>query len=620
MKEVAQELINLNIVAKLFAKIFPGMTRSFITKDRDNNYLTIHRELTLEDYQDHIKGNVSIGVEPRNDNSKCKFALLDFDGHKKDKKNVRPFTKEQIKKIITKSEFLGLPLSFFLSNTGGLHAYMFLDDWYPAVDVRYILKKFSYALGYERQTSEIEIFPKSDVLEVDELGRKSDGKKVNLPYTGGNSRVLLNNEAQEQTFQEFLKLVPDRVTNLQYLEKFKLLDMAKEQHRNERTFAFAVFAKHHFNDWENRVHAYNELFNDPPLGKHPKDKPNRLEATILKSVRKKDYSSKNNEKLPSSNPSAWREGTKAKDIRETEYEPIPAVVEGLIFPGITFINGKSKIGKSFKALQIANAVETGGTFLGLKCAKGSVLHYSLEDGRRRNQSRWKTMGIEPAEAMYQFRDRKPKIPLLTMGLEEEIEDWIKNTPDAKLVIIDPYGKVKKTLGGYKLNAYENDNFNLQNIYTLANKYSIAVVFLHHTKKKSENDVFDEINGSAGIQSNADSMIVIGSDRKIGKNPVLYCLPKDAEQQEFEISLNAKCLWEYVGKPGEANRTKIQKTIIEAVKKLESGDGAKAADIKDDVRKEDDSWTKDHIQVELGRLADKGELFKVKQGIYKSANF
>ena len=96
MKEVAQELINLNIVAKLFAKIFPGMTRSFITKDRDNNYLTIHRELTLEDYQDHIKGNVSIGVEPRNDNSKCKFALLDFDGHKKDKKNVRPFTKEQI--------------------------------------------------------------------------------------------------------------------------------------------------------------------------------------------------------------------------------------------------------------------------------------------------------------------------------------------------------------------------------------------------------------------------------------------------------------------------------------------------------------------------------------------
>ena len=179
---------------------------------------------------------------------------------------------------------------------------------------------------------------------------------------------------------------------------------------------------------------------------------------------------------------------------------------------------------------------------------------------------------------------------MSQRIEEEIEDWIKNTPDAKLVIIDPYVKVKKTIGGYKLNAYENDNYNLQDIYTLANKYNIAIVFIHHTKKKGEDDVFDEMNGSAGIQSNADSMIVISSNRKMGTNPILSCLPKDAEQKEFEISLNPKLMWEYVGKPGEANRTKIQKTILAAVKKLESGGGAKASDIKDVVRKEDDSWT------------------------------
>ena len=53
-------------------------------------------------------------------------------------------------------------------------------------------------------------------------------------------------------------------------------------------------------------------------------------------------------------------------------------------------------------------------------------------------------------------------------------------------------------------------------------------------------VFDEMNGSAGIQSNADSMIVISSNRKMGTNPILSCLPKDAEQKEFEISLNTGC--------------------------------------------------------------------------------
>ena len=601
------------VKAKAFARLFAGMTRSFITKDKDNNYLTHDRTITLEDYQDHINGNVSIGVEPRNDSSKCRFAMLDFDGHKSNKKDVRPFTKGQIKKIIDKINFLGLPLSVFKSNTGGLHAYIFFDDWYPAKDVRHILKKFSYALGYERESLEVEIFPKTDVLD-------NEGKKINLPYKGGNSRVLLNSDAQEQTFAEFLKLAPDGVTNLHYVDKFKLLDHGKPQHRNDRTFAAAVFLKHHFKDWENKVHTYNELFNDPPLGKHPKDTPNRLEATILKSVRKKDYSSKPYEKPPSSNPAAWREGMKASEIRETEYPEIEWVVDGLIGPGVTFITGKSKIGKSFKALQLANAVETGGMFLGFKCGKGSVLHYSLEDGRRRNKKRWKTMGIEPTEAMYQFRDRKPKIPLLTKGLEEEIEDWIKNTPDAKLVIIDPYVKVKMTLGGQKLNAYENDNFNLQNIYTLANKHNIAIVFLHHTKKKSENDVFDEMNGSTGIQSNCDSMIVLSSDRKIGKNIVLSCLPKDAEQKEFEVALNPKCLWEYVGKLGAANRTKIQKAILASIKKLESGDGAKASDIKDSVIKEDDSWTKDHIQVELTRLLDNAEIVKVTRGVYKSSPF
>ena len=603
----------INKEVETFAKLFAGMTRSFITKDQNNNYETIDREITLKDYLDHVQGNVSIGVEPRNDSSKCRFALLDFDGHKSNKKDVRPFSKEQIKKIIDKINFLGFPLSVFKSNSGGLHAYMFLDDWYPAADVRHILKKISYALGYERECSEVEIFPKSDVLD-------NEGKKVNLPYTGGNSRVLLNSEAMEQTFAEFLKLAPDRVTNLQYLEKFKLLDMGKEQHRNDRTFAFAVFAKHHFNDWENKVHTYNELFNDPPLGKHPKDTSNRLEATILKSVRKKDYNSKDREKSPSNNPAAWREGTTAKEIRETKYPDIPAIVEGLIFPGITFINGKSKLGKSFLALQVADAVETGGEVLGCKCAKGSVLHYSLEDGRRRNQKRWRTMGIEPKEAKYQFRDRKPKIPLLTMGLEEEIEDWIKATHDAKLVIIDPYVKVKKTLGGQKLNAYENDNYNLQNIYTLANKYNIAIVFIHHTKKKSEEDVFDEINGSAGIQSNCDSMIVISSKRRMGENPVLSCLPKDAEQKEFEISLSPKCSWEYVGKPGETNRTKLQKMIIDSVKSLDTGDGVQVASIKADIIKKDNSFTEAHVQTELGRLVDKAELVRVKLGVYRAYNY
>ena len=340
--------------AKAFAKLFAGMTKSFITKDKENNYLTHDKELTLEDYQDHINGKVSIGVEPRNDSSKCRFAMLDFDGHKSNKKDVRPFTKGQIKKIIDKINFLGLPLSVFKSNTGGLHAYIFFDDWYPAKDVRHILKKFSYALGYERESLEVEIFPKTDVLD-------NEGKKINLPYKGGNSRVLLNSDAQEQTFAEFLKLAPDGVTNLHYVDKFKLLDHGKPQHRNDRTFAATAFFKKHYDDWEQKVKDYNQLFNDPPLGEAPKDSPNRLDNTVLKSNEKKDYFDAELEEAPPTELVGY-------DISEyrvrTDITRPKFLVGDLMIEGSTnFTFGEKGKGKTEKVLGLINALSRGEDFM-----------------------------------------------------------------------------------------------------------------------------------------------------------------------------------------------------------------------------------------------------------------
>jgi len=589
-----------------FPKIFAGLQRGYGILRTDGTYQYVKGPLTPALYQQHVDGQISLGVVPITENSTCRWGTIDLDDHH----NKAEGYKFDYKGLIDKINFLNLPLVVFKSKSGGAHCYLFLDQYYKAGDVRHILKKFAYALGYERG---VEIFPKQEKLKP-----ADQGNFVNLPYHNGNTRVLINHKGKSLNFKDAMLYAQKRLTNEANWSKFKLLDHGKEQHRNDRTFAYGSFAKKHHEDWKQKVKDYNQLFNDPPLGEAPKDNPNRLENTVLKSLTKKDYNNGTKEAPPDA--TAWRQGTTAKEIDETEYEDIPAVVEGLIFSGITFISGKSKIGKSLLAEQLCDGVENGGEVLGRKCVKGKALHYSLEDGRRKKKKRWKIMGVNPKTTLYQFRDRKPKIPLLTDGLENEIEDWIKNTPDAKLVIIDPYVKAKKTLGGYKLNSYENDNYNLQDIYTIATKYNIAIVFFHHTKKKSETDVFDEMNGSAGIQSNSDSMIVITSDRRIGKNPVLSCLPKDAEQQEFEINLNPKLLWEYVGKVGEASKTKLQKTILDAVKKLESKDGAKAEDIKAEVCSVDNSWSLDHVQVELARLLKNNEIMKPKRGYYKSIPF
>ena len=608
---------------KLMRWLPPGLERAYgqynpVSKEHH----FINRPLTLQQYEDHITGIRSLGVVPIDENGEVSWAAIDIDTHKNDKtKAPVPWSNQQYKKLLDKIKFLKLPLTVVKSKGGGAHCILSLDKKYSAKAVQDLMKVFEYALCYEG----LEVFPKQT-----ELGPKDSGSFLNLPYFKGNSRNIINFEYKTLNI-EGLDYAIKRIVNLPSQLKFFLLKQgSRTQHRNDRTWCAAAYFKKQYPDqWEEKTIEYNQLFNEPPLGEAHGEKSDRLESTVLKSHRKKPYNNGENadefeqntfnKKNNGKDHSAWRQGILAKDLEQEELKPIEWVVEGLIAPGLNLIAGKSKIGKSFGTLDLAYQVEVGGEWLEKKCSKGNVLYYSLEDGKRRCKNRWKAMGIKPQEAWYQFRDRKPRIPLLTMGLEEEIEDWIKNTPDRKLVVIDVYVKVKKTLGGYKLNSYENDNYNLQNLQTLATKYEIAIVLVHHITKRKEDDVFDEINGSTGIQSNMDSMIVISSDRTKGKNPILYCIPKDGEPQQFEIALNPKCIWENLGKPGMAALTKIQNAITKAMKD-NSERTSKEIIVKVQVDNGKENWTDKHIQKEVTRLVEKSYLMKIKRGHYKQMPF
>ena len=608
---------------KLMRWLPPGLERAYgqynpVSKEHH----FINRPLTLQQYEDHITGIRSLGVVPIDENGEVSWAAIDIDTHKNDKtKPPVPWSNQQYKKLLDKIKFLKLPLTVVKSKGGGAHCILSLDKKYSAKAVQDLMKVFEYALCYEG----LEVFPKQT-----ELGPKDSGSFLNLPYFKGNSRNIINFEYKTLNI-EGLDYAIKRIVNLPSQLKFFLLKQgSRTQHRNDRTWCAAAYFKKQYPDqWEEKTIEYNQLFNEPPLGEAHGEKSDRLESTVLKSHRKKPYNNGENadefeqntfnKKNNGKDHSAWRQGILAKDLEQEELKPIEWVVEGLIAPGLNLIAGKSKIGKSFGTLDLAYQVEVGGEWLEKKCSKGNVLYYSLEDGKRRCKNRWKAMGIKPQEAWYQFRDRKPRIPLLTMGLEEEIEDWIKNTPDRKLVVIDVYVKVKKTLGGYKLNSYENDNYNLQNLQTLATKYEIAIVLVHHITKRKEDDVFDEINGSTGIQSNMDSMIVISSDRTKGKNPILYCIPKDGEPQQFEIALNPNCLWENLGKPGMAALTKIQNAITKAMKD-NSERTSKEIIVKVQVDNGKENWTDKHIQKEVTRLVEKSYLMKIKRGHYKQMPF
>jgi hypothetical protein len=173
-----------------FQKIFAGNTDAYGLFGKFPNgdgtfreYTTVHKPPTKEVYGQHLTGEISLGIIPIRADGKCKFGAIDFDDHKKDGIEIKDFDYEA---LLKKIKFLKLPLIVFKSKSGGAHAYLFLQEWVPAIDVRHILKKMAYALGCSR---DIEIFPKQDKIEPDD-----SGNFINLPYHAGNTRVAVVND------------------------------------------------------------------------------------------------------------------------------------------------------------------------------------------------------------------------------------------------------------------------------------------------------------------------------------------------------------------------------------------------------------------------------------------
>lgn len=170
----------------------------------------------------------------------------------------------------------------------------------------------------------------------------------------------MNNLKLEQA----IKFIPTRVRAIKDLDVFNLLESPnKTAQRNDRTWSYGVFAEKHYpNEWEQKVKDYNLLFNVPPLGKKAGESPDRLEKTIISSIRKANgkYAGKDNEDAPTEligyDYSDYRKRT---DIHKPEQ-----LIEDLIFAGtLNFEFGQKGVGKSEFILGLINALTRGQDFL-----------------------------------------------------------------------------------------------------------------------------------------------------------------------------------------------------------------------------------------------------------------
>jgi len=255
----------------------------------------------------------------------------------------------------------------------------------------------------------------------------------------------------------------------------------------------------------------------------------------------------------------------AIELMEKEYEPIRWTVPGLIPEGLILLAGKPKVGKSWLALHLCHAVafESGGYALGqVEVQPGKAVYYGLEDSERRLQERLKSIacGLPMPENLFISNH----LERLDAGGLEEIEAFLEENRDTRLVVIDTLARVKPRTRR-NTDAYETDTEIMGNLQNIAMRHGITVLVVHHMRKnvKDADDVFDGVLGSTGLTGTADGTILVQRGRQ-SKEIVMHITGRDIEEQQLSVKfdLSDRVPFNLMGTTEEVHMSDTRKEILE----------------------------------------------------------
>jgi hypothetical protein len=256
----------------------------------------------------------------------------------------------------------------------------------------------------------------------------------------------------------------------------------------------------------------------------------------------------------------------AKELMRRTFKRPRQIVEGLFPAGCVLLVGPPKVGKSWMSLQLARSVDAGVPFMGRRTVQGDVLYLALEDGFSRLQDRLGKQEISGADGFSDCLDFQIEIATADKGGLLVIEEWIQDRPDAAMVIVDVLKMFRQPRGG-KIDPYERDYSDIRPLTTLANKYGVCIIVVHHTNKGSGSavDPFDRVSGTGGLSGAADGTVLLVPDES--GNLGLYGRGRDFPEFEVPTTFNPDlCVWEIDLSPsGDKNLGDLSTKIIDRLR-------------------------------------------------------
>ena len=218
------------------------------------------------------------------------------------------------------------------------------------------------------------------------------------------------------------------------------------------------------------------------------------------------------------------------ELMDNVFEVKSAVIENLLYTGAYILAGAPKIGKSFLVAQIAHHVSTGQDLWGYKVHQGTVLYLALEDDESRLQRRmFRMFGVEGTSSLHFATSAK----MIGSGLDEQLEKFVREHSDTKLIIVDTLQKVREMVSDNY--SYSSDYEVIGKLKQFADQHGVCILIVHHTRKQPAGDSFDKISGTTGLSGCADGALIMQKEKRTDGKATLEISGRDQPDQRLYLS-------------------------------------------------------------------------------------
>jgi hypothetical protein len=305
-------------------------------------------------------------------------------------------------------------------------------------------------------------------------------------------------------------------------------------------------------------------------------------------------------------PTRPRMAWTAAELLATDFPEPRWAVPGILPEGAILLAGPPKVGKSWMTLGLGLAVATGGQALGtIDVTPGPVLYLALEDTPRRLKARLaKMLAGDPAPTTMTL---VTSCPPLRDGGAKHIAAWLDRNPDARLVVIDVFTRMRgPTPPG--LSIYHADYNAVAEIKAIADAYQVAIVLVVHVRKTPSEDFLEDVSGTNGLAGAADAIAVLRRARGEADGE-LKVTGRDVDETAHALRFGADLgTWQRL--PGPAEDYLLGDTRAAILAAVRETPGARPRQIADAT-----GLDHDLVRQNVRRMANAGQLDTDGNGHY-----